>query len=154
MKLRINLVILIILTFFITSLAYGINKRIGENVISEITTVSDAISSNPGGNTRQAKVSENNESPELPKSLIPVLSKSLGRDNISYHITKESPGVYRAKTRSHKFSTIFTEDGISVSPEGLDSGSWQWGLALKAVGYGENISPVSSAQMVVSAKQY
>ncbi|MGH7961682.1 MAG: hypothetical protein ACRERD_07615 [Candidatus Binatia bacterium] len=47
-------------------------------------------------------------SPALPKSLAPALAASLGKGDVSYHITEEQGDAYNADTHSENFSVRFT----------------------------------------------
>lgn len=71
---------------------------------------------------------------KLPDFLIHPLAVSIGRDNSSYHIKKDSEEKYVAITYRHNFITILEKDGITMHPQNNANG-WEIGMNLIGIGY-------------------
>ncbi|MGB7291602.1 MAG: FG-GAP repeat protein [Thermodesulfobacteriota bacterium] len=89
----------------------------------------------------------------IPNEVMASLAKSLGRDKGLYHIKKSADGDYTAETQLQKISTIFKQDGITVTSRSGKDLSWKWEMKLSRIGYGYELIYFQDAQINASANR-
>ncbi len=98
---------------------------------------------NPLGQSVDAKQDSkaSNRSP-LPNALLPVVAKSLSKDDPSYHINS-TKDLHTANTPRHGLETKFEKSSVTFK-----SGSDSFELSLDALGRGDQLNPVADVSEV------
>ncbi len=100
---------------------------------------------NPFGESVDAKQDQKiSKSSSLPSALVPVVAKSLGKDDPSYHINS-TKDLHIAKTPRHGLETSFEKSSVTFK-----SGSDSFELSLDALGRGDQLNPVADVSEVKS----
>ncbi len=98
---------------------------------------------NPFGESVDAKQdSKVSKSSSLPSALIPVVAKSLSKDDPSYHINS-TKDLHTANTPRHGLETKFEKSSVTFK-----SGSDSFELSLDALGRGDQLNPVADVSEV------
>ncbi|GJM14863.1 MAG: hypothetical protein DHS20C13_01900 [Thermodesulfobacteriota bacterium] len=119
------------------------NKGVAALSVLAVLLLVGAFLFNPLGETVDAKQDSkvSNKSP-LPKALVPVVAKSLSKDDSSYHINS-TKDLHTANTPRHGLETRFEKNSATFK-----SGSDSFELSLDALGRGDQLNPVASVSGV------
>lgn len=98
---------------------------------------------NPLGESVDAKQDQKvSKSSSLPSALLPVVAKSLSKDDSSYHINS-TKDLHTANTPRHGLETKFEKSSVTFK-----SGSDSFELSLDALGRGDQLNPVADVSEV------